>query len=138
MDEHGGALDYDLMTRTRFTLSDLGGSLDWVTLFHFVQNLDHTSALVRKLYPDQREAFEWMAGERNAAIMADLIDAINNLRWESACARAPKGTSKPRKLPLYPRPGAKDQDKGEKVIGSDPIPVSQFDEWWESQDTKTE
>lgn len=120
------------MTRTRYTLSDLGGSLDWAALLHFVQHLDHTSALVRAMYPEHRERFEWASGEMDAAIMADLIDAVNCLRWELACSRLPKGKSKPRRIPRYPRPGVSD-DAGTQTIGSDPIPVSQFDAWWESQ-----
>lgn len=126
------------MTRTRFTLSDLGGSLSWAALLHFTRHLNHTSELVRELYPEHRLRFEWMAGEHTAAIMADLIDCVNLSRWEFALANTPKGKSKPRRFDPYPRPGVKPQGKSEKVIGSDPIPVSQFDEWWESKETKTE
>ena len=54
-EDHAGALDYDLMTLTRWTLDDLGGELGWERLLHFVQNLPPTSALARAMHPDMAE-----------------------------------------------------------------------------------
>lgn len=125
------------MTRTRFTLSDLGGPLDWVALIRFVKNLDHSSALVRAAYPEKAEQFRWFSGERTAELLAELIDCVNILTWNLQTVNTPKGRSRPKKPKPYPRPGAK-QDKGERVIGKDPIPVSKFDEWWEACETKEE
>lgn len=112
-------------------MSDLGGSLDWATLFFFVQHLDHTSALYRASHPDKLEQCLWLSGEVNAYLFAELIDAVNVLTWNLQCANTPRGKSRPRKPKPYPRPGVK-MDKGVRKFGRDPIPVSQFDEWWES------
>lgn len=131
IEDHGGALDYDLMTRTRYKLSDLGGPLDWAALLHFVQHLDHSSALYRAANPERLEQCLWMSGDMDAYIMADLVDCVNNLTWNLQCANTPKGKTRPRRPKAYRRPG-ETQGEGENVIGKDPVPVSRFDEWWES------
>lgn len=126
VEEHGAALDYDLVTSTRYTLRDIGGALPYGTLLHFVQYMPRTSALSRELRPvDETE--RWADGEATAAILADLYDLVhqmnNNLAARGSGRRA--RTAKP-----YPRPWRKGE--GEKVVGRDPIPVADFEAWWNS------
>ena len=132
MAEHGAELDYDLMTRTRFTLDDLGGALSWRALLHFAANLEPTSRLVRAMHPEIEDMAPWLDGTMVAPLVADLIDCTNYGRWEYAVSLTKKGKSKPREPKAWPRPWRK-AGKGEKKIGRDPIPISEFEDWWESK-----
>lgn len=131
MAKHGGALEYDLLTKAGRTLDDLGGALSWRALRHFVQHLDHTSALWRERHKDKAEWFPWLDGTVLPALVADLIDCTNLGRWEYAVSCTTKGHNKPRKPKPVPTPWRK-VGKGERRIGKDPIPISQFEDWWES------
>lgn len=122
VDEYGKEIDFDLLTRTRYRLYQLGGELDWTTLWVFVQGLGVDSALYAAQHP---ERFAWDSGIATPWLIADLIDEIRYLRYEHA---ASKSRTRPRQPERYPRPG----DRKGNIIGSDPIPVSQFREWWES------
>ena len=106
-------------------LSDLGRSMTWNALRSFVEHLPKASALSRDLNPDSAE---WFGTEKVQTMLADLIDAVNALRYEEGCAHTPKGKKRPRKPEPYPRPWAR---KRGRVIGHDPIPIKDFDEWWE-------
>lgn len=126
IDEHGGALEYDLMTRAGAVLDDVPARIPWTALRSFVGHLDAGSALVRELSP---EIARFVSPANAAAMMADLIDTVAYFRWESSASRAGKGRRKPKKPKPYPRPG--DKERRGTVIGRDPIPISEFDEWWE-------
>ena len=117
------------MSRTAYTLRDLGGRLSWASMAHFVQWLPPGSATSRATNPD---VDVWASGDMTAAVVADLIDAVNMLRYEWALGNTPKGRRRPKRPKRYPRPWAKDDDAGGQRYGRDPIPVSQFDAWWES------
>lgn len=127
IDEHAGAIDYDLMTRTRFLLRDVPDILDWETLAHFVSHLDAGSALRGELKPDEAG---WEGGLRSPMLLAELVDTVNMLRWELACMHARKGSPRPKRPKRIPRPGVKDPDR---KIGRQPIPRSQFRAWWDSR-----
>ena len=124
MREHGPAIDYDLMTSTRYTLRDIGGALPWGALLHFVQYLPRTSALSRELEPTSDEE-RWASGHATAAILADIYDALSQLN-ANFCARG--SGRRAQAVKPYPRPWAK--GTGERTVGSDPIPVSDFEAWW--------
>ena len=127
MDEHGPAIDYDLMTTTRYTIRDIGGALPWGALLHFVQYAPRSSALSRELNPPSDTEL-WAKGNATAAILADIYDAISQLN-ANVCA---KGSGhRPRTPRPYPRPW--DLGAGTRVLGSDPIPVSDFESWWDSE-----
>lgn len=122
--EHGPALDYDLITMTRYNLGDVGGALPWAALRHFVDHLPRTSALSRELVPLSDEE-RWIAGDMTAPILADIYDAIAQVGANLVA----KGTGRqPRTVKPYPRPW---EGRGERRIGSDPIPVSEFESWWD-------
>lgn len=124
IEEHGPALEYDLLTKTNYQLRDVGGALPWGALLHFVQFLPRDSALKTELVP-MTDVERWNDGCANAAILADLFDLVNQMRAEVAV----NGTDhKPRRPRPYPRPGAK--PKGVQHVGKDPIPVSEFESWW--------
>ena len=127
MAEHGAALDYDLLTKTRYQLSDVGGALSWGTLRHFVQYLPRDSALSREIVP-LTDAERWTNGDATASILADLFDLVAQLRAEMAVKGSGK---KPKHMKPYPRPGV--TPKGTRHMGKDPIPVSEFEDWWESK-----
>lgn len=124
-DEHGGALEYDLMTRAGATLADIPARVPWTALRSFVTHLRDGSALVAELHP---ELSAWGTAWGAAAIAADLFDLVAALRYEFALANTPKGRRRPAKPRPYPRPGAKDDVPR---IGRDPIPIKDFDEWWD-------
>ena len=125
IEAHGAAIDYDLMTLTRYQLCDLGGALSYGALRHFLQYLPRTSAFSREIQPPS-EAELWAEGNATAALLADLIDAVNSV---GASLMAKGSGRKPRAVKPYPRPW---ETKGTQHIGKDPIPVSEFDAWWDS------
>lgn len=114
------------MTNTRYTLQDVGGALSWGALLHFVQFAPRTSALSRELNPVTDEE-RWAEGHATAALLADIYDLLNQLN-ENLVARG--GNRRATHVKPYPRPWAK--GKGERRIGRDPIPVADFEAWWES------
>ena len=126
VEDHAGALDYDLMTLTRWTLDDLGDALGWVTLLHFVQNLPPTSALVRSMNPDLAEQLAWANGQRNAALLADIYDVICVLRYEMLSALPHRGAVM--KPSPHTRPGIEDNNK--RTIGSGAVSIAEFEWWW--------
>ena len=71
------------------------------------------------------DAERWTRGDATASLLADLIDLVAVLRAEVAV----KGTEHRAKRPKpYPRPGRK--PKGTRHLGKDPIPVAEFEDWW--------
>ena len=109
---------------TRYTIRDIGGALPWGTLLHFVQFLPRTSALSREMEPTT-DTERWANGNVTAAILADIYDALSQLN-NNVCAQG--SGRRPRTAKPYPRPWRKGE--GEKVVGSDPIPVAEFETWW--------
>lgn len=120
------------MTLSHFTLDDVGGALSWRALLHFVTNLGPTSALMRETRPEGADMLPWIDGTAVAPLLADLIDVTNYARWEYATSCTPKGKRKPRKPRQVKRPWRK--DAGERKVGRDPIPIGEFDAWWDSKD----
>lgn len=125
MTEHGGAIEYDLMTRTRYTLDDIGGALPYRALRHFLQHVGHDSALWRETHPETLETDAWEQGAMTAAILADVYDAIEALRQTVVAAHG----GRVRRHKPYPRPWRKERNK--RRIGGKPIRVGDFDAWWE-------
>lgn len=107
------------------TLEDVPEHLSWRALRSFVGHLDAGSELVSELSP---ESAHWQGDSRIAMLLADVFDQLSWLRYEFACANTPKGKSRPKRPRPYPRPGVKAQDES---VGRKPIPVSEFDAWWD-------
>lgn len=124
-DEHGGALEYDLMTRAAAILDDVPARIPWTALRSFVTHLDASSALSRELYP---ETAGWQGTERVPMILADLYDLVGQFAYGYAVSHTQKGKRRPSKPEPYPRPGAKKREP--QRIGRGAIPISEFDRWW--------
>ena len=119
MAQHGEAVEYDLMTRTRYTLDDLGGELSERALLSFTRRLPAESETVAALSPDGG----W---SRTDMLLARICEGIERLTW----VEMSKGTRKSRRPPMpkpIERPGVKRRDKR---IGSEPVPISDFDKWY--------
>lgn len=107
-------------------MHDVGGALPWGAFLHFVQYVPRTSALSRELNPTTDDE-RWAEGRATAAILADTYDLLNQLN-ENLIARG--ANRRATHVKPYPRPWAKGH--GERRFGRDPIPVSEFEAWWES------
>ena len=129
---HWGALDYDLMTRTGYTIADIGGALPWASLHNFIDGLDGDSRLLRALNPTEAEKLEWSDPHRVPWVLADIVDELRIIQYLFKSAHSKKG-HRPKKPKPYRRPGVSDQAMGEKRIGKDPIPAADFKDWWMAQ-----
>lgn len=92
-------------------------SFGWGELVNFSNHLPFGSATFRALKPDE---YNFSTDLQRSAILADIFDAISALIH----AFSKKGSKKPKP---YPRPWTND---GEQRIGSDPIPISEFNTWY--------
>ena len=129
IEAHGGALEYDLMTRAGMTLDDIPSRMSWRALINFYTHLDAGSALFKEISP---EVADWQGTGRLPMLLADLIDSVNMMRYENSIMHRRRRGFRPKKPKPYPRPWVK-EDKGTK-IGRDPIPAKDFDSWWEGGD----
>lgn len=112
------ALQYDLLKRG-LTLENLGTEgLTWYDLGVFVQMVqyEHDSALARELHGQV-----WSI---EGQIMANVYDVLALANWQRA---GKKHAPKPKRLP---RPWEKAKAT---VLGSSPIPISKFNDWWDSK-----
>lgn len=94
-------------------------SFGWGNLRDFANNLPSTSATYRALSKDTADFGNPI---RQTAVLADIYDLIAAFSFMFAKAHGGKG-QKPKP---YPRPGVEDEDK----IGSEPIPIKDFNEWY--------
>lgn len=118
IDDHAGAVNYDLLTRTGYTLDDVGGRLSWSALSSFIRNLGTDSALAR----DMGKSTGWESTLKTNAILADIYDLLQVIHRD-LCSL---GGNKPKKIKPYPRPG---RDKDTKRIGKGAMPYYQLREW---------
>lgn len=123
IEEHGGAIEYDLLTKTRYSLEDVGGALSWGAFRSFIQHLPEDSAYRRETV----EGLEWYDGRMVAPVLADIWDALETLAYMYATRNTKKGKHVPRPKP-YPRPWV--EDRSRRRIGKGAIPVSEFESWW--------
>lgn len=131
MAEHGGALEYDLMTRTRYTLDDLGGGLGTRQLLAFVTHLPPDSALSRELRGDTAEERSWQEAARLPMLVADIADTAHALVWEVAQAHSRRDLRDRVPEPIA-RPGVEPSGRT-RHWGSEAIPANEFDDWWEGR-----
>lgn len=93
-------------------------SFGWGNLRDFSRNLPQTSATWRAQHKDEA----WFISPLQIAeMLADLNDAV--IAFAYVFAKNAKG----QKPPTYPRPWAKNDGDS---IGSDPIPISEFNDWY--------
>ena len=119
MTEHGEAINFDLMTRTNYTLDDVGGVLSWRSLYSFIKFLRTDSALAR----DLNKSTGWEDIIRTNSLLADIYDLLQTINGNLVML----GGGKKKQIKPYPRPG-RDEDKKRK-IGKDAVPVTNLREW---------
>lgn len=119
--KHDKAITFDLLTKTRFSLDDVGGELSWFALSSFIQNLDSDSALAREL----KKSTGWENTLQTNVILADIYDLLQAINL-NLCAIG--GSKQHKKVKPYPRPFGKGDDNKRK-IGKDPLPFNQLKEW---------
>ena len=124
MTEHGEAIEYDLLTRTAYSLDDVGGALSWSALSSFVKFLGTDSALAR----DLGKSTGWEDTIKTNALLADIYDLLQVIN-ANICAMASHGKKRKKVIP-YPRPG-KDDDK--RKIGKGAMPLKALAEWFEEK-----
>lgn len=118
--EHREALEYHLI-KLGLRLRDLGTEkLSWYDLKIIVRHIEPGSPLHHAIAPEQAR---WATGEIVPYLLAHIADVLANANWQRA-----NRPSAPRPKPI-PRPGDNAQNK---KYGSEPIPVSSFNDWWES------
>lgn len=121
IEDHGEALNYDLMTRTNYQLDDIGGALSWSSLYSFINYLGGDSALARSL----GKTNGWESTLKTNVILADIYDMLQALN-ANFVAYATRGKKK-LKIKPYPRPG-RDDDNVHK-IGKGALPVNDLHKW---------
>lgn len=118
---HGDALNYDLITRTPYTLRSVPLVMDWAELGAFVKYLPLDSALKSEMNPDSAY---WEGSRRVPMLLADIYDGINGLTYTVTRM----GGAKPKKPKPYPRPGVKKSNS----YGKGAISIKDFDDWWDA------
>lgn len=120
IDQHGEAIEYDLIS-LGMRLRDLGtDKLSWRDLLVITRQAPRQSALARAAHGSD---LAWGLTEH---LLATAVDALNIANWQ----RGNEGRKSPSRKPKpVPRPGVKDTES--TTVGADPIPMSEFDTWWE-------
>ena len=122
MIEHYEAIEYDLITRTAYTLDDVGGRLSWSALSSFIKNLDTGSALAKAL--DKTTGWEnTLQANIILADIYDLLQVTNSL----LITMATQGKKRKRITP-YPRPG---KDRNTRKLGKGAMPLNALSKWME-------
>lgn len=120
IEDHGGAVNYDLMTRTVYTVDDVGGALSWGALHSFLKYIGSDSATAH----DLGKATGWENTIKTNAILADIYDLLQVINL-NIVAMASGGKHK-KKFKPYPRPGG--SENKDRKLGRDAIPVEQLRE----------
>jgi len=108
------------MRSTRFTLDDLGGDLSERALLSFAAHAPMESAL----FAEMDELGGW---SRTEQLLARLVEAVELFDWHFVC-KGVKNSRWPEAPKRIPRPGV--DDESNRHIGSEPIAISSFDEWY--------
>ena len=106
-------MEYDLLTRTGYTVNDVGGALSWGALSSFIANLGTDSALAR----DLGKSTGWETTLQSNIILADIYDVLAAILFAV--------THQKKKPKPYPRPG---KDKDKKRIGKGAMPYNKLRE----------
>lgn len=125
--ESGGALDYDCMVQLGVRLADIPRTYGWTALPILARHMTTESATWRHLNPDEAS---WTQPIRQAALLADLFDALRAFAHVYAQAHTKRKMKRPEP---YPRPWAP-KHKG-KHYGADPIRVGDFEKWYYGGDS---
>ena len=122
MSEHAEAINYDLMTRTRYQINDIGGALSWSSLYSFIKHLGTDSALAR----DLGKSTGWEGTLRTNAILADIFDLLQAIN--ANLVNFASGGKQKMKYKPYPRPGR--DDNNTHKFGKGAMPANELAEWF--------
>jgi hypothetical protein len=118
IERYAEAIEFDLLVAGR-SLDDLGWSLSWRDLLVLIKRWQRVPGTATS------EAItgvvHWATTDQ---LLAYIYDALQTGNWQRA---GKKSAPKPKP---FPRPWQK--PAGQK-LGSKPIPISEFDDWWDSQ-----
>lgn len=129
IEEHGQALNYDLLTRVGVSLYSIPNSfMSWADLRDFVQHLDAGAALVSEVDP---ESAGWQGTEKVPMLLAHIADLLAGLSYGYTLSHLKKGAKRPDAPTPIPRPGVSAPKTREQHWGSDAIPISKFNDWWD-------
>ena len=127
LEDHGRALNFDLLNRLGISLYDIPGRISWDDVRDFVSYLDASSALVSEMNP---ELAGWQGDQKTPMLLAHIADTLSGLQYSYALCHTKKGAQKPKPPSPIPRPGVETPESREKHWGGDAIPMSQFADWW--------
>ena len=122
--EHYDAITFDLLTKTNYTLDDVGGRLSWSALSSFIKNLDTDSALAR----DLGRSTGWEKTIQTNILLADVFDLLQVIN--ANLVGFTSGGKQKVKYKPYPRPG-KEEDKNR--IGKGALPLPDLRKWMEEK-----
>ena len=118
INRHAEAIEYDLLM-AGWSLDDLGYRLSWRDLYVLVKRW--------RLLPGTATS-EALTGQEmwspEGQLLAELVDLAAAGNWQRG---GNKHAPRPKR---FPRPWEK--TKAQK-LGSDPIPVSKFNDWWDGR-----
>lgn len=121
VDEHKEAIEYELLVIGRH-LSDLGSpELTWRDLYVLVRRWQMTPGNAFAAAVHGSEVPSWT--EQVLAVVVDLLNGI------AFILKRGKG-QRPKRLPRWW------EKRKQQRFGRDPIPLSRFDDWWESASRK--
>ncbi|AZS10391.1 tail assembly chaperone [Arthrobacter phage Supakev] len=112
--EHRGAIEYTLLSMGK-DLDQLGAELDWRQLWQIIAHAPLGSAIGLSIHG---EAAEWSVTDH---LLAIVVDVLNDANWQ-------RGGGKGAQPGRLKRPGVK--DKNTQSFGSEPIKISEFNDWW--------
>lgn len=127
--DHGGALNYDLMTLAGTSLSRCPGEFTWADIRDFVKFLPASSALVSEMEP---ELAGWQGNQKVPMLLAHIADQLAVLTYAYELSHTKKGAKKPPAPEPIPRPGVKPSKK-RKHFGKGAVKISEFDAWWNAK-----
>ena len=104
------------------------GAAGKVALIHFLKHIQPDTALAQEL--GGMEANEWASTMKTNSMLADLFDKLNEFEYNYIRANS---KTKPKQPKPYPRPWL---EKDTKKYGKDPVPISEFWDWWNSKEEK--
>ena len=116
--EHEDAARFDLLKVGR-SLDDLfAGRLGWPDLRAVVRNAEAGSLLRIAVFGDEGRY------SRTDYLLVALLNTLRSMSWQiGGDEKAPK--PKPIRLPGM-------EDENTQAFGSDPIPIAEFNDWWDS------
>ncbi|MCM1090546.1 MAG: hypothetical protein NC092_00895 [Butyrivibrio sp.] len=125
--EHQGAIEYDLLTKTGYTLNDVGRTLPWSALQSFITHKSPDSALCRELAP---ELADWCSIAKTNALLADIYDMLAIFNTNVKTLMTKRTYPRP-KFQIRPVTNRRNADDGERHFGRDPLPPDELDKWFE-------